>query len=73
MSAQNRRDRLGLWGNDSEVAAAVSGLDRLRLARYNKVSQNKRTIIRKNDNQKSFAVNANESKCSAESNSFEKL
>lgn len=38
MSAdQNRRDRLGFWGNDSEVAGAVSGLDRLRLSRYNKV------------------------------------
>lgn len=37
-SSQNRRDRLGAWGNDSEVAATVSGLDRLRLARFNKVS-----------------------------------
>lgn len=36
-SSQNRRDRLGLWGTDSEIAASVSGLDRLRLARYNKV------------------------------------
>lgn len=43
MSAeQNRRDRLGLWGNDSEVAASVSGLDRLRLSRYNKVRGQKK-------------------------------
>ncbi|XP_031639001.1 NADP-dependent malic enzyme isoform X2 [Contarinia nasturtii] len=32
----SHRDRLGFWGNDSEVAAAISGLDRLRLSRYNK-------------------------------------
>lgn len=33
------RDRLGLWGlsGDSEVPGAVSGLDRLRNGRYNKV------------------------------------
>lgn len=38
MSAEyNCRDRLGLWGNDTEVASAISGLDRLRLSRYNKV------------------------------------
>lgn len=36
-SEQNHRDRLGLWGHDSEVAGAVSGLDRLRLSRFNKV------------------------------------
>lgn len=34
---QNHRDRLGLWGNDSEVAAIVSGLERLKFSRYNKV------------------------------------
>lgn len=35
------RDRLGLWGTetvDSEVAGNISGLQRLRLARFNKVS-----------------------------------
>lgn len=37
MSVEKSRDRLGFWGNDTEVAAAVSGLDRLRLSRYNKV------------------------------------
>lgn len=33
------RDRLGLWGmsSDSEVPGTVSGLDRLRNGRYNKV------------------------------------
>lgn len=33
------RDRLGLWGmsGDSEVPGTVSGLDRLRNGRYNKV------------------------------------
>lgn len=36
-SEQNNRDRLGFWGHDSEVAGAVSGLDRLRLSRFNKV------------------------------------
>lgn len=34
---QEERDRLGLWGNDTEVAAAVSGLERMHLARFNKV------------------------------------
>lgn len=35
----NIRDRLGLWGtSDSEVAGNVSGLDRLKNARYNKVN-----------------------------------
>lgn len=39
MSSQDQeRDRIGFWGNDTEVAAAVSGLDRLHLPRYNKVS-----------------------------------
>lgn len=35
------RDRLGLWGTatvDSEVAGNISGLERLRLSRFNKVS-----------------------------------
>lgn len=34
------RDRLGLWGlsGDSEISGNVSGLDRLRLKKYNKVS-----------------------------------
>lgn len=33
------RDRLGLWGtHDSEIASTVSGLDRLKQGRYNKVS-----------------------------------
>lgn len=36
---QNCRDRLGFWGHDSEVAGAVSGLERLRLTRYNKVKE----------------------------------
>lgn len=36
-SEQNNRDRLGFWGHDSEVAGAVSGLERLRLSRFNKV------------------------------------
>lgn len=36
-SEQNHRDRLGFWGHDSEVAGAVSGLERLRLSRFNKV------------------------------------
>lgn len=39
----NVRDRLGLWGtgpNDSEVAGNVSGLERLRLSRFNKVRGN---------------------------------
>lgn len=48
MSAdQNRRDRLGFWGNDSEVAGAVSGLDRLRLSRYNKVRKSFPYTIKK--------------------------
>lgn len=36
---KNIRDRLGLWGtiSESEVAGNVSGLERLRSARYNKV------------------------------------
>lgn len=36
---KNIRDRLGLWGtvSDSEVAGNVTGLDRLRHARFNKV------------------------------------
>lgn len=38
---QNRRDRLGLWGNDSEVASTISGLERLKFSRYNKVRHNK--------------------------------
>lgn len=37
---RNRRDRLGFGGHDSEVAGAVSGLERLRLARFNKVCDN---------------------------------
>lgn len=37
--AENCRDRLGFWGHDSEVAGAVSGLERLRLPRYNKVKE----------------------------------
>lgn len=41
-SEQQQRDRLGLWSTDSEVAAAVSGLDRLHLPRFNKVSCRKR-------------------------------
>lgn len=36
---QNQRDRLGFWGNDTEIAAAVSGLERLTLPRFNKVSK----------------------------------
>lgn len=38
--SKNLRDRLGLWGttSDSEVAGNVSGLERLRSARFNKVS-----------------------------------
>lgn len=38
-SEKNVRDRLGLWGlaNDTEVAGAVSGLERFKNARYNKV------------------------------------
>lgn len=40
MSTENNcRDRLGLWGNDSEVSSAISGLHRLRFSRYNKVSK----------------------------------
>lgn len=39
---ENRiRDRLGFWGtsdHDSEVSATISGLDRLKFTRYNKVS-----------------------------------
>lgn len=37
---KNIRDRLGLWGtlSESEVAGNVSGLERLRSARFNKVS-----------------------------------
>lgn len=33
------RDRLGLWGlsGDAEVPGTISGLDRLRNGRYNKV------------------------------------
>lgn len=36
---KNIRDRLGLWGtvSDAEVAGNVTGLDRLRQARFNKV------------------------------------
>lgn len=45
------RDRLGLWGTatvDSEVAGNISGLERLRLSRFNKVSAfNLSTFIRK--------------------------
>ncbi len=38
-SETNVRDRLGLWGlaNDTEVAGAVSGLERIKNPRYNKV------------------------------------
>lgn len=38
-SEQNHRDRLGFWGQDSEVAGAFSGLERLRLSRFNKVCE----------------------------------
>lgn len=43
MSESNNqtRDRLGLWGTapvDSEVAGNISGLQRLRISRFNKVS-----------------------------------
>lgn len=40
---KNIRDRLGLWGtvSESEVAGNVSGLERLRSARFNKVSNTK--------------------------------
>lgn len=37
MTTNKSRDRLGFWGNDSEVASVTSGLDRLRLPRFNKV------------------------------------
>lgn len=39
-SEKNVRDRLGLWGlaNDTEIAGAVSGLERFKNPRYNKVS-----------------------------------
>lgn len=35
------RDRLGLWGSgsDAEIAGRVSGFDRLRVGRFNKVSK----------------------------------
>lgn len=36
MSCAKSRDRLGFWG-DSEINAAVSGMERLRIARFNKV------------------------------------
>lgn len=38
-SDKNVRDRLGLWGlaNDTEIAGAVSGLERIKNPRYNKV------------------------------------
>lgn len=42
------RDRLGLWGTaavDSEVAGNISGLERLRLSRFNKVSALKPIIL----------------------------
>ncbi|XP_017870187.1 PREDICTED: NADP-dependent malic enzyme isoform X1 [Drosophila arizonae] len=37
MSKDLQRDRLGLWGtDDNEIVGSVSGLDRMRLKRYNK-------------------------------------
>lgn len=42
MSKDLQRDRLGLWGtDDNEIVGSVSGLDRMNLKRYNKVSLKK--------------------------------
>lgn len=40
MSKQLSRDRLGHWGtsSDSEVAGNITGFERLRNGRYNKVN-----------------------------------
>ncbi|XP_037047122.1 NADP-dependent malic enzyme isoform X1 [Bradysia coprophila] len=47
---KNVRDRLGLWGlaNDTEVAGAVSGLERIKNPRYNKglaFNRNERQLL----------------------------